>query len=269
MYAAVDIGGTKTLVAVFGASGDCLEQVKFPTPVKYEDFLIKLAEVVANLSTRDFMAVGVAAPGKIDHNLGLLVAAGNLTWHKEPLQKDLERLFHAPVVLENDAKTAAIAESRAAGSNYETVVYITISTGIGIGVCVDGKLDKALEDAEIGWMKVDYNGELVPWEKIASGSAIVAKYNSRASDLDDPVAWDEIAHNIAKGLISVIAIVQPDLIVFGGGVGNHLDKYEKPLKKYLKLYETPLVPIPPLRKSSHPEEAVVYGCYELAKEFQR
>ncbi len=267
MYTAVDIGGTKTLIIVFDESNTPLEQVKFPTPADYDDFLAVLAESVANLSTHDFKAVGVAAPGKIDHKQGRIIAAGNLTWRNEPLQRDIEKLFHAPVILENDAKAAAVAEARYAGQSYETVVYITISTGVGVGVCENGKLVPALDNAEIGWMNVEHEGKLVPWEKIASGSAIVAKYGKRASELDDDTAWDSISRNIAKGLIAVIAVVQPDLIVFGGGVGNHLEKFEKPLLKYLKGYENPMVTIPHIKKSSHPEEAVAYGCLELAKDF--
>jgi predicted NBD/HSP70 family sugar kinase len=267
MYAAVDIGGTKTLIIVFDDTGKPVEQVKFSTPPVYDDFLTEMEKFVDKLSTKDFRAIGVAAPGRIDHKQGLLRAAGNLGWKNEPIQSDFEKLFRTPVVLENDAKAAALAEARYAGPNYETVVYITISTGVGIGVCENGSLDKSLEDAEVGWMTVEHNGQAVPWEKIASGSAIVQKYGKRASELDDPVAWDEIAHNIAIGLITVIAITQPDLIVFGGGVGNHLQKFEQPLLKHLKEYENPMVTIPPIKKSTHPEEAVAYGCFELAKDF--
>lgn len=267
MYAAIDIGGTKTLIIVFDKEKKVVEQIKFPTPKEYDDFLSELAGIVANLSTTEFQAVGVAAPGKIDHAQGKLIAAGNLSWKNEPLQRDFEKLFKAPVVLENDAKTAAVSEARAAGPDYKVVVYITISTGVGIGVCENGNLATVLEDAEVGWMSVEHEGAAVPWEKIASGSAIVATYGKRARDLDSPAAWDTISHNIAKGLISVIAMVQPDLIVFGGGVGNHLEKFEKPLIKYLKTYENPMVQIPLIKKSAHPEEAVAYGCYELAKDF--
>lgn len=266
MYAAVDIGGTKTLIIIFDAKGVEQERIKFPTPENYDDFLVEMQKSVANLTTNDFLAVGVAAPGKINHKLGWLVAAGNLQWKNEPIQADFEALFNAPVSLENDAKTAALAEARYAGSDYSTVVYITISTGVGIGVCEDGKLDKALENAEAGWMTIEYKNFVGPWEKIASGSAIVKKYGKRASDLDDPKAWDDIAGAIAAGLITIIAMIQPDLIVFGGGVGNHLEKYIDPLTHHLKQYENPMVQIPPIKKSDHPEEAVAYGCYELAKD---
>lgn len=267
MYAAVDIGGTKTLVAIFNVEGTPVEEVKFATPVGYDEFLRELAELVANLSTKEFQAVGVAAPGKIGHHDGSLIAAGNLPWRNIPIQADLEKLFHAPVRLENDAKAGAVAEARAAGSNYSKVVYITISTGVSIGVCKDGILISGLEDAEPGWMSVEHNGEMIAWEKITSGKALVESTGKRASELEDPAAWEQEARNLAKGLIAIISIIQPDLIVFGGGVGNHLDKFEEPLKKYLKKYETPLVQIPELRKAVHPEEAVIYGCYELAKDF--
>ncbi len=267
MYAAVDIGGTKTLVAVFNPEGKVVEQLKFPTPKEYKEFLAELARTVEKLSTRDFKAVGVAAPGKINHTQGSMTVAGNLPWRDTPLQADIERAFHAPVCLENDAKAATVAEARAAGENYPKVVYITISTGVGAGVCLDGKLVPALDDAEPGWMSVDNNGEMTPWEKVASGQALVARTGQRASDLEDPQAWDTHARNVAKGMIAVIAIVQPVLIVLGGIVGNHLDKYENPLMKYLRSYENPSVQIPPIRKSVHPEEAVIYGCYELAKDF--
>lgn len=265
MYACVDIGGTKTLVAVFNGAGEQVEQIKFPTPKSYDTFILELADVVAKLSTKDFLATGAAAPGKIDHTKGWIVSAGNLGWHNEHLQSDLEKIFNAPALVENDARMAALAEAKAAGDKYEKVVYITVSTGINIGVCVNGQLDRALDEAEAGWMTIEENGKLVPWEKVASGKAIVERYGKRASELEDPEAWDKISRLLAKGLTSIIAIIQPDLIVFGGGVGNHLHKFKEPLLKHLASYETPMVKIPPIHKAKHPEEAVVYGCYELAK----
>lgn len=266
MYAAVDIGGTKTLVASFDKHGTIIEQAKFATPEVYEDFLQELASTVANFTTKDFQAVVAAAPGRIDHSEGIYLAGGNLKWTNEPIQSDFEKLFHAPVHVENDAKAAAVAEARAAGPAYETVVYLTISTGIGVGVCVNGKLDHTLLEAEPGRMNVDNGDVMAPWETIASGSAIVQTYGKRASELDDPEAWKLISHNIAKGLLAIIAIVQPDLIIIGGGVGSHFKKFEAPLLSELKKYENPLAPTPTIKMAVHPEEAVIYGCYELAKD---
>ena len=267
MYAAIDIGGTKTLLAVFDAQGNIIEQSKFPTPDSYEVFISELANVVAKLSTKEFQSVGVAAPGRIDHLQGYFIAGGNIKWKNVPLQSDFEKLFHAPVRLENDAKAAALSEARAAGPKFETVVYITISTGIGLGVCTNGVLDHTLLDAEPGRMNIDFNGEMKPWETVASGKAIVRQYGKQAGELSDPQAWQAISHNIVKGLLTIIAMVQPDLIVFGGGVGSHFSKFEKPLLAELKKYENPLALTPPIRMAKHPEEAVIYGCYELAKDF--
>ena len=269
MYAAIDIGGTKTLVAVFDPEGKVTEQVKFPTPDDYDVFISEMATIVDNLATKEFQAVGAAAPGRINHSEGLLLAGGNIKWKNVAIQQDFEKLFQAPVRLENDAKAAALAEARSAGPKFETVVYITISTGIGVGICTNGTLDHTLLDAEPGRMNVQNGSVMAPWETIASGKAIVARYGKRASDLDNPEAWQRISHNIAKGLLTIIAIVQPDLIVFGGGVGSHFAKFEKPLLAELKKYENPLAPTPPLKMAKHPEEAVIYGCYELAKDISK
>jgi predicted NBD/HSP70 family sugar kinase len=269
MYAAVDIGGTKTLVASFDTNGQIIEQEKFPTPNDYEVFISEMAATVAKLSTKEFIAVGAAAPGRIDHSEGLFIAGGNLAWKNVPIQSDLEKLFHAPVLLHNDAKAAAVAEARSAGPEYETVVYITISTGIGVGVVSNGNLDHTLLDAEPGRMNVQIGESMAPWETITSGKAIVAKYGKRASELEDPEAWKYIAHNLAKGMLTLIAMIQPDLIVIGGGVGSHFEKFEKPLLDELKKYENPLAPTPPIRQAVHPEEAVIYGCYELAKDLHK
>lgn len=266
MYAAVDIGGTKTLVAVFDKKGTLIEQLKFPTPETYEDFLTQLTANVDKLSTKDFQAVGVAAPGKINHEIGSLIAGGNLAWKNVPLHADLEKIFTAPVLVENDAKAAAISEARLAGSKYPKVVYITVSTGIGVGVCVNGNIDEALHDSEIGRMGIEYKGNIVPWESVASGSALVKMYGKRASEQTDPEVWREMARNLAKGMVAIIAMIQPDLILIGGGAGNYLERFYDPLVAELKKYENPIAPTPPIRKAVHPEEAVVYGCYEIAKE---
>ncbi len=269
MYAAVDIGGTKTLVASFTNEGELTESIKFPTPQNYSDFKKQLADSVAKLSTADFLAVGAAAPVKFKANSGFFATAANLPWRNEDLQDDIEKLFDAPTAVLNDAKAATLSEARAAGNAYEKVLYITVSTGIGVGMCVNGNLDPAFNEAEAGWMIIEHEGKMVPWETVASGKAIVTKYGQRASELTDQKAWDDIARLLSKGLIGIIAIAQPDLIIFGGGVGAHLEKFEQPLKKHLSKFETPLVPIPPITKAKHPEEAVVYGCYELAKSIQK
>ncbi len=266
MYGAVDIGGTKTLVAVFAHDGKIIEQVKFPTPKDYGEFCKELAATVASLSTKDFQRVVVAAPGVIDRKRGVGMVFGNLPWTDVPIEQDVEKLFNCPIKLENDSKLAALSEARALRGEFGKVLYVTISTGISGGLVVDGKLDADLEDIEPGHMILEHSGKFERWEDFASGRAIVKKFGKRADEITDPQDWYIIARNIAVGLNTLIATLDPEVIVLGGGVGGHLDKFQSRLEEDLKIYEHPMTPVPPIRKAIRAEEAVIYGCYELAKE---
>lgn len=267
MLGAVDIGGTKTLVAVFDKHRKIIEQVKFLTPIDYEEFKIQLANVVANLSTKDFLKVVVAAPGRIDRDKGIGIAFGNLPWKNVHLEADFEKIFLAPVLIENDAKLAGLSEALEIKDKYKEVLYLTISTGIGYSLIRDGKIDISNSDSGGKVMMLEHKGKLTPWEDFASGKAIRNHYNKQASDITDPDAWKKISRNLAVGLIELIAITTPDVVVIGGGAGSNFSKFGKTLSKQLKQYETPMLTIPPLLPAKHPEEAVIYGCYDYAKNY--
>lgn len=268
MYAAIDIGGTKTLVAVFDKDKNITEQHKFPTNPDYELFKIDLAKTVAELSTSDFLRAVVAVPGMVDRKHGVGLHFGNLPWQHVHIQKDVEQIFGCPVLIENDANLAGLGEAVELENPKQEVLYITVSTGIGGGFVTNGKIDPKFEDAEIGHMKLEYQGQLQEWEHFASGSAIYKKYGKKASEIDDPQAWYVISRNLALGLINVIATMTPDIIIIGGGVGSHFEKFEARLKENLKIYETPLLNMPEIVKAKHPEEAVLFGCYEFAKQHE-
>lgn len=271
MYAAVDIGGTKTLIAVFDKEKNIVQQHKFPTNHDYELFKIDLAKAVAELSTSDFSRAVVAVPGRIDRKHGIAFAFGNLDWVNLPLQKDLEHIFNAPVLLENDAKLASLSEAILLAKSYRKVLYVTISTGIGAGLITNGKIDPNFEDMEAGQMLLEHNGKLKQWEDFGSGKAFQTKFGKRVSDVagDDTAAWYWFARNIAIGLVNLIAIVTPEVIVIGGGAGAHLEKYQARLEEQLKIYENPMFLMPPIVKAKHAEEAVIYGCYEYAKQHKK
>jgi glucokinase len=95
---------------------------------------------------------------------------------------------------------------------------------------------------------------------------IKKRYGKIAADINSKKTWQEICHRIAIGLNALIATVQPDVIIFGGGVGTHFKKYGSILEKELSKYSTPLTPVPPLRQAAHAEQAVIYGCYYLSKQ---
>ena len=269
MYLTIDIGGTKTLVARMLKNGKIDESIKFPTSPDYENFKKELANNVAEVTTNDVTVVCVAAPGKIDHEKGVVVAFGNLPWKNVPLKADVQKITGHPVLMENDAKLASLSEARLIKPPRNKVLYLTISTGIGGGLVIGNKLDPDLVDAEVGHMRFERDGELVTWESFASGKAIVRRFGKLASEINDPDIWKVISRDLAMGIIDVIANVQPDIIVIGGGVGSHYKKFGKFLEAELKKYEDPMVEIPEIVQAKHPEEAVIYGCYELIKDYER
>lgn len=268
MYAAIDVGGTKTLIAVFSESGELKEQIKFPTPKIYDEFIKELAINVAKLSTNNFKAACVAVPGKLNRSEGVALAFGNLDWTDVPIGPDIEKIIKTPVIIENDAKLAALSEAILVKDEFNKTLYVTISTGIGVGFVVNGRLDPNLIDMEAGQMLLEHNGELKDWEDFGSGRAFSEKFGKRVSEVapDDNEAWYWFARNIAIGLVDLIATLTPDVIILGGGAGAHLDKFQDRLENQLKIYENPMFTIPPIRKAQRAEEAVIYGCFEHAKD---
>lgn len=266
MYGAIDVGGTKTLIAVLNDNREIIEQFKFPTPAEYPQFLIELQTAWNNLQNHDVRAVTIAMPGSIDRERGYVHAFGNLTWRDIPVHADVEKITNSPVLIENDANLAGLSEALNVYPQYKKSLYLTISTGIGSGIVVNGTIDPAFADSEAGDIMIEHGGILQKWESFASGKAIVAKYGKKASELDDPAAWQAISKDFAVGMLDTIAIVQPDVIILGGGVGSHFQKYGEFLVAELKKYENPMMPIPPIIQAQHPEEAVIYGCYDLAKQ---
>lgn len=267
MLLAIDIGGTKTLLAVFGNEQKPLNTFVFPTPAKYTEFLSQLHKHIGHLPGKDALTIcAVAAPGRIDREHGIVLNLGNLPWEHVPIKADIEKFLHVPVLIENDAKLAGLAEAQYIKNEYRKVLYITISTGIGIGLVVDGRIEESLQDSEGGRMMLEHDGTVKKWEDFASGRAIVKKYGKRASEIDDPSTWKIIASDIAVGIIDLIAVLQPEVIVIGGGVGAHFNKFGHLLNESLKQFSDPLVPIPPVLAAKHAEEAVIYGCYVYAKQ---
>ena len=267
MYLGVDVGGTKTLAAVLDDHGVIKERVKFPTPESYDQWLLELRHQLHHFEHKDFRAAGIAIPVlNFDRELGIARSFGNLAWKNEPVQDDLERVLGCPVVVENDAKLGGLSEAMLLKDTYDKILYVTISTGIGFSLIVNRVIDTAVGDSGGRLLMLEHKGKLVSWESFASGKAILDRYGKLAQDIDDEATWKRIAHDLALGFIELVALFEPEVIVVGGSVGTHFGKYGTFLKAELKKLETPLLPIPPIIGAQRPEEAVVYGCYDLAKQ---
>lgn len=270
MYLAIDVGGTKTLLATFSEGGEILNQIKFPTPEVYTDFVqtlqSKITEICANEQPK---SCAIAMPGSINRELGIVEYLGNLTWTNVPIVQDLGAVLHCPIYIENDAKLAGLAEAFELRELYSRVLYVTVSTGIGLGLVVDGKIDYSVHDAGGKAIVMEHNGKLMAWEEFASGKAIVAQTGKMASEITDQKDWYVVARNIAIGLMHLIVTLNPQCIVIGGGVGSHLEKFHEQLHEELEIYRSKMITsMPQIIKAKHPEEAVIYGGYLLCTQHQ-
>lgn len=267
MYLGVDIGGTKTLAAVLNNDGVIVEQDKFPTPKNYDDFINQLSACLALFKHKDFMAATVAVPGLIDRKHGGIVKMSNLPWKNEPIVKEVEKLTKCPTIVENDANLAGLSEAMLA-KKYSKVLYVTVSTGIGTGFIVDQKIEPALADSEGGHILLPYHSKLMEWEKFASGRAIYEHFGKFAADIpaSDTKSWAWVARNLAVGFLEHSVAFEPDVIIVGGSIGTYFDRYGELLKQEMKKYDSPMVRLPEVLGAKRAEQAVAYGCYDLAKQ---
>lgn len=267
MYLAIDIGGTKTLLAAFTKEGKLRSTHRFATNPDYKHFKHDLAEELKNQFPSFHFTHGCCAvPARIDHKRGVALGFGNLEWVNIPIRRDLEVITKLPMIIENDAKLGGLSEALLVLDRYKKVLYLTISTGIGGGVIINGVIDPNLIDSEPGQMVIEHKGVSDRWEHFASGKAIVRRYHKRAADIDDPATWEIICHDLAAGMAILLATMQPEVVIIGGGVGAHFKKFGDILNRQLAKYETPLVSVPPVIGAERPDEAVIYGCYDLLRQ---
>lgn len=269
MYLAIDIGGSKTLLAGLDGRGQVVQSLKFATNIDYDLFLNDLGTHLKVLSASSYAACCVAVPGLIDRELGIVRALGNLPWVDKPIREDLSKLLpdtNTKIIIENDSRLAGLGAAQPLKEAFTNILYLTISTGIGGALITRGKIVEPLRDMEVGKIPVYYEGTLQHWENFASGRAIVERYHKRASEINDKTTWDEIADAIGYGVAIASSTIQPDVIVFGGGVGQFADKFIPRVAEYMDRIMHPISIRPELITAEKPEEVVVYGCFELGRQ---
>ncbi|MFV1991491.1 MAG: ROK family protein, partial [Acidimicrobiales bacterium] len=255
--AGIDIGGTKSLGVVLDEHGVVVAESRVPTPQGAEELLNTveaLAEDLGNV-VGELSAVGVGVPGLVTDD-GLFRFAPNLTEVRElPVGSLLREHLNIPVVVDNDANAAAWAEHKAgAAVGVDHLVLITLGTGIGTGVVLDGKIQRGAYGfaGELGHIIVDPDGAMCPcgrrgcWETLASGGGLArmgrelvdsgrgnailvlaggdvalirGEHVTRAArrgDEDALALLKQLAWNIGLGLANVSAILDPELVLLGG-----------------------------------------------------
>ena len=255
-YLAVDFGGTRTRAAVFDA--DCRMIRRAETSSKVEegpDKTFRRLTALGQSLIRPAMklnAVGVAAPGPLDVETGVIIKAETLPgWSNVPIADILSQAFnHVPVYVQNDGNLGALAEyHRGAGQGADPMIYLTLSTGIGGGAIIDGKLFTGANSLAIepGHMRLSLpDGSHRRLEELASGTAlgywaqhelaITQEVSSlRGQDAIDgkavgqaALAGDELALRVVHqagqwlglGLVNLLHLFNPAAIVVGGGAVN-------------------------------------------------
>ena len=210
-----------------------------------------------HLKLNDFLGIGVAVPGLIDKVKGILEFAPNLGWKNVPIAKIFKDKYGLPIVLNNEAKAAAIGERGSVYPKMNNMVFVSINEGIGCGIFLNGKLYRGASGnaGEFGHITIDTNGPLCHcgnrgcWETVASESYVVNRYLTlpdsnkqltkqeiyqlgKNGDKKVIEIFTETGRNIGIGLINIINGLSPELVVIGGGIVEIKDYvYDEMIKK--------------------------------------
>ncbi|MGC8835850.1 MAG: ROK family protein [Infirmifilum sp.] len=265
---AVDIGATNTRVGIGNSDGELLQIESFKTwdfqdPLKYVEHIARVANGILKSFNVEVVGMGVGSPGPLDIKKGEIINAPNMPFKKLELVKLLKEFTGLRVAFANDAVTAVVGERYwGEGSKHENIVYVTISTGIGGGVYVDGSLllGKDGNAHEIGHLVVDSQERLTcgcgkkgHWEAYSSGSGIprFARFLAEVErekiegsvlkdrkDIDAPLIFEayrkgdplallvisEVRRLNAYGFAAIVNYYDPEIITVGGSVAlNNVD----------------------------------------------
>jgi glucokinase len=273
----VDVGGTKIAAGLVDEDGAVRATTRRDTPsTDPEKIEEAISDVVRDLADgHDVEAVGLAAAGLVDADRSTVLFAPNLAWRRERLREAVEKRCGLPVVVENDANAAAWGEARFGAGQGETyVVMLTIGTGLGGGIVVDGRMYRGRNGiaAEFGHITVEEGGRRCGcgsrgcWERYASGTALVrearelaavspavaarllelgggrpegitGKHVDQAAQEGDEAAlecFSVVGTWLGHGMAGVAAALDPGTFVLGGGVSEAGEVLRRPTVRALE-----------------------------------
>ena len=270
MIIAIDTGGTKTLLAGFSKDGKLLKSFEFQTPKSQQKYLEIIEKVIKKefskqLKSGEIQAISCAEPGIIEN--GAILWAKNLRWQNFNIKAELLKIFpNIKILVENDANLAGLFESKKFKNKTQNILYVTLSTGIGSGIITDGKINQGLKNSEIGRIPIEFDGRVREWEEFASARAIFNVYGKYASEISKPRQWQNIADRISRGFLVIIPVIQPEVIIIGGSLGENFKKFDLFLEQIVRENLPEGISCPKIVQAQKPREAVIYGCFESAKE---
>jgi glucokinase len=256
----VDVGGTKILAGVVDRQGNVARREERPTPVATQDELLAaLDEVVEKLRDEDVLALGFGLPSTIDQRAGRAISSIHVPLADLDFRDRMADRFGLPVAIDNDGNAAAIAEWRlGAGRGASHIVALTLGTGVGGGLILDGRLYRGSigAAAELGHIVLDYGG--VPcggactghghFEALAAGSVAdetaMRRFGHGADGrrlVEEARAGNELAasdiaeigRRLGAGIASFVNIFNPELVIIGGGFSKAADLLLEPLRETL------------------------------------
>lgn len=278
-YVGVDIGGMSIKVGLVDCNGKILKSEAIPTQqdAGFENMVLRTANLInkvaedCNVPKDQLGGIGIGIPGTVDSKAGIVSSAVNIGWFNTPIVSEMSKYFNIPIKASNDANVAALGEQKfGSAAGFENVVMITIGTGIGSGIVIDGKLYEGNggAGAESGHQIIMLDGALCNcgrsgcWERYASATALIeqtkkamqanadtlmhqivkehGKVDGRtaflASDAGDPVA-KQVVHQylryLSAGLLNLAYVLHPQAFVIGGGVSHEGENIMVPLQKYI------------------------------------
>ncbi|THH35503.1 ROK family protein [Neolewinella litorea] len=255
----IDLGGTKIEGVVLDEQGKVIERRRIPTEREkgYEHILQGIARVVSEMEEVTGLTaghVGIGTPGTIDPPTGLMKNSNTVVLNGKPLGRDLERLIDKPLTLANDANCFAVAEALIGcvpeeAPDAKVVFGVILGTGTGGGVIIDGKIIGGAQGigGEWGHTFLDhsgghcYCGRIGCTEQIISGPALERYYlrmsgrsltmreivprHRAGTDAAATRTIERFLHYFAKGIANIINVLDPDVVVLGGGLGNIEEVY--------------------------------------------
>ena len=279
----IDVGGTNVKIALVDDNGKIIYSNSVPTYAKmgYEYTVNNIKQAIkdlmkeTNTTPSDIEGIGFDFPGQVDCKTGVVKLAPNIPgWVNVPIAQMIEDEFHIPTRIDNDVRCAALGELKfGAGRGCENFICITVGTGIGSGIVINGKVVRGATNAagELGHIKLQMNGGPICGcgdtgclEAFASGPAIVAmaqeyikggkstKFRemaaveggeitpymvAKAAEEGDPVAkriFEIVGEYIGIGLTSVINLLNPERVIIGGGVAESGQLLLGPIRKTIK-----------------------------------
>lgn len=246
LFGALEAGGTKMVCAIGNENGEILERISIPT----ETPKITMPRMAEFFKGKEIAALGIACFGPIDLNrssetYGYITTTPKLPWKNYDICGYFRKKLNIPVGFDTDVNGSMLGEATwGCAKGLDTAIYITIGTGVGVGVMAGGRLLHGMLHPEAGHIlmpvrsddtyagKCPYHGTCL--EGMAAGPAIEARWGAPAKELADrPEVWDLEAYYLAHALTSYIMILSPQKIIMGGGVMHQTQLMDK-VRAYVK-----------------------------------